>query len=922
MENRLGRFCDQVVEAGWLVSAVAIPLFFNIFSSRVFEPDKLTLLRCIVLLMAAARLVKLLTAGRRPAFSLPRLARSSPLALPVLAFAAVFVLTTLLSVEPRISFWGSYVRLQGLATNLAYLTLFFLVAEGLRSRLQLARLVSVIIMGSIPITLYGIIQHLQLDPLPWGGDVTFRVTSTMGNAIFLAAYLIMVVPLTLVRLFDASRNLLRAAPGQASLTARLLVAGYSLAAVIQLVAILFTKSRGPWLGLGAGLFFMVIIWFVRHRQHRAASYAGAAFAACLVVLVALNVPGSPLTPLKSVSTYVERLGTLMDMHAGTNRVRTLIWFGDGVGRGAAGLITEDPARTALGHGPESMYIVYGPYYPPDLAHLEARNAAPDRSHNDLLDYLVTMGFLGLFVYLLVFVRGFSTGLQALWKESDLSRQALVVGMLGALTAHLVESLTGIAIASTLTYTWLMLGCLSAIAVMPAEELASPVVTAAIAGQPGPGQKKRRGVRKEGSPALPAMVEPPWFRRRGLHVLVSYLVLTAAGVIFILKSTTSRDPNPTGLWQLLRDPDPASFVIISYLWLVIGILAAAVWVGRADRVRAKLDKRIWLVALVIGVIAVGLPAKLFLGSVIGDMYFKRGLNASTAQRSDVAVAPYLTAIDWSPDEDFYFLYLGQAYLEMARGNPQEKPPQRLDSLTDLGRFKDRNVAQLGRENLFRASLVALKRARELNPLNTDHSANLGRLYRLWGELSTDSNARQEKLAQSIDYYKAATALSPNAAHLKAESGLVYYLKGEFEEAAKQYQAAIRLDQQYAPTYAYQADMLRTAGDTDGAIAQYQAALSVNESSGTLGSPMDTAVRASLGEQYFRKGLFKEALQQAQKVVQSSPKDYTAHKNLALIYRSLGQPEQAAEEARVALSLAPAEEKPGLQSFLTELQAPAR
>ena len=35
------------------------------------------------------------------------------------------------------------------------------------------------------------------DPLPWAGDVQTRVASTLGNAIFVAAYLIMVVPLTL-----------------------------------------------------------------------------------------------------------------------------------------------------------------------------------------------------------------------------------------------------------------------------------------------------------------------------------------------------------------------------------------------------------------------------------------------------------------------------------------------------------------------------------------------------------------------------------------------------------------------------------------------------------------------------------------------------------------------------------------------------
>jgi len=54
MSTKLSVFCDKVVEAGWLVAIIVVPLFFNVYSSRVFEPDKLTLLRSIALVMAVA----------------------------------------------------------------------------------------------------------------------------------------------------------------------------------------------------------------------------------------------------------------------------------------------------------------------------------------------------------------------------------------------------------------------------------------------------------------------------------------------------------------------------------------------------------------------------------------------------------------------------------------------------------------------------------------------------------------------------------------------------------------------------------------------------------------------------------------------------------------------------------------------------
>jgi len=924
-ETRLSSFCDRVVEAGWLVLAVVVPLFFNIFSSRVFEPDKLTLLRSIVLIMAVAWLFRYFTIQRQPTISPLRLARSSLLAFPVLILAGSYVLSTILSVNPAVSFWGSYVRLQGLLTNLAYLTLFFLIAERMRTRAQIDRLISVIIVASIPISIYGIIQHMQLDPMPWGGDVTFRVTSTMGNAIFLAAYLIMVAPLTLARLAQTVRNVLRPAAGKAQTVDKVLLAGFAIALILQLLTILFTKSRGPWIGLASGLFFMLLVWLVRLRKRKLAAYAGGVFAALFVFVLLLNIPKSPLEPLEGLSPYIERLGTILDMDSGTNRVRTLIWFGDGMGKGAAGLIMEAPGRTLIGHGPETMYVAYGPFYPPELAHLEFRNAAPDRSHNDLLDYLVITGFLGLFAYLLVVVRGFSVGLQMLWQEQDFARQAVLVGILGALASHVVESLTGIAIASTLSYTWILLACLAAIAMMPLRETkTAPALAESEAAAGARAPRRRRPDRKESlakqqraaMPAQPQLL--PWFKRSGFQIVLSYAVLTGAGVIFLLSAATNRDPNPTPFVQALRDPDPAAMVLGGYIWLLVGLLSVTFWVRKPQIPSRRASSQTIMIAVVVGLVAVLLPVKLFLGSVIGDMYFKKGLNITT-QRPDIAVGSYLEALNWSPNEDFYFLYLGQAYLDLARNSQGDRPAQRIESVSDLSRFRDRSVAHLGRDNLVKASLVALERAQQLNPMNTDHSANLGRLYRLWAEMSSDASVKQEKFARSIDYYKQATSLSPNAAHLRSEWGLVNSFKGDIQEAARQYQEAIRLDQQFAPSYAYLADLYRSSGDDDKAIELYQKALSVGAQFGTLASPMDTAVRTGLSQQYYKKGLLQESLQEAQKVAQVTPKDFTAHRNLAFIYNALNDRPKALDEARLAVSLAPNEEKASLQALVAELQA---
>ena len=118
--TKLSRFCEGLMEAGWLAALALAPLFFNSYSSRTFEPDKIALVRSIALIIAVAWMVKLIEErGLRwevVAFNPRRKFESFgqlPLALPVAALLAVTLLSTLLSLTPRISFWGSYTRLQG-----------------------------------------------------------------------------------------------------------------------------------------------------------------------------------------------------------------------------------------------------------------------------------------------------------------------------------------------------------------------------------------------------------------------------------------------------------------------------------------------------------------------------------------------------------------------------------------------------------------------------------------------------------------------------------------------------------------------------------------------------------------------------------------------------------------------------------------
>ncbi|HFC12918.1 MAG TPA: hypothetical protein ENJ56_08765, partial [Anaerolineae bacterium] len=525
MQSKLSRWCDGFLEAGWLLALIATPLFFNIHSERVFEPDKLTLLRSIALLMALVWLVKFIAQqGWQDLEWLKWKSERSiwrmPLVAPVMAIVLVYLISSLFSVAPRTSWLGSYQRLQGTYSTYAYVVIFAVIASTMRSREQVQRMITVIIISSIPVAMYAMLQRFELDPLPWGGNTTDRVAGHMGNAIFVGAYLVIAVPLTAIRIIDSFFHILTDEELNYADVVRSSI--YLLAIAIQLIATFFTQSRGPLLGLGIGLFAFVLILLVALRnatgQRFGASSADylmplayfiAAIAALFLsnamlpslgstrafylfggllsllilsifilagakmgwrwlwsawlilvffvglVLVLFNVSNQypeKVENIPGVSTLrttfdawgeiktINRLGQMLDTEAGTSTVRLLIW------KGVINLIEpHEPIafpngetdrwnflRPLFGYGPESMYVAYNRFYPPELAVIEARNASPDRSHNETFDALVITGAVGFLawqvLYLATFYQAFkSVGVVRSKKQRNLLIALWVLG---------------------------------------------------------------------------------------------------------------------------------------------------------------------------------------------------------------------------------------------------------------------------------------------------------------------------------------------------------------------------------------------------------------------------------------------------------------------------------------------------------------
>jgi len=506
----------NLLEAGWLAAAVVLPLLINQWGAAPVELPKAVFLRGLALLLILVA-TALATEGRLRSLRSPlrfsqgfgsgqgsrRLTfpsltlRTGSVLGPAFAFGLAIGLATLFSYNPRLSLWGSYVRQQGLLTQLSYLILFSLVATQLHTQVQAARLLKVLSWTSIPVVAYGLLQALRLDPLPWRTDAASPVLSTLGRANFLGSYLVLVIPLTLSQALVACRRTLYL----------LLLAG-------QFSCLGLTLARGAWLGFVAmaGTFALILRLPLRLRSGQGSGQAWAwntrrwqPVALTLGMLVAiiggvalLNVPGGPLAPLARWPG-LERLATIARTDSGSSAARLTIW------KATLPLVV---ARPWLGYGPETMHLVFASVFPPQLVYYQGRQLSVDRAHNLALDMAMSTGLAGAgaFAILMVALSWWAWRRLRTCNEPcpepcpERSRRGSRRGwesitwtaIMAAVIGHLVDLQVALESVATATVFWLLLGLATAMG-------------QGLSMEPGiPGLRKPRSWLPYGLPALLAM----------------------------------------------------------------------------------------------------------------------------------------------------------------------------------------------------------------------------------------------------------------------------------------------------------------------------------------------------------------------------------------------------------------------------------
>ena len=284
-------------------------------------------------------------------------------------------------------------------------------------------------------------------------------------------------------------------------------------------------------------------------------------------------------------------------------------------------------------------------------------------------------------------------------------------------------------------------------------------------------------------------------------------------------------------------------------------------------------------------------------------------ASTGELSnwDSAIAIYQDAIDRAPQEDFYYLFLGRAYLE------------RSNITSDL--TEQQQLLAEAEQQLFNAQ--------EINPLNTDHTANLARLNTRWASVSADDTNRSRHLLDAEQYYQSALTLSPQNSVIRNEYARLVLVEGQgCAEGLAIYERSATIDPFFADTFFAWADAAAgCAAEAEGAAADAFFSQAADALAQGLALQPDNArawVRA--GQLYQQIGQNQAAIDAYEQSLLVDPNQqevptWNVKYLQAQVYRDMGDLAQAEALASEVLQIGPPEFQGEIQLFIQQLQPDA-
>ena len=406
-----------------------VPFAWTAQTEELFELNKMVLtyaLTVIILVVWAWRMI-----------SAKRVILKTP---PFFWFLLIWLLSqlmsTIFSIHPHTSIFGYYSRFHGgLLSSLTYAMLYLAAVSNFTHK-DVKPLIQSLLIGSLGVVLYAIPEHFGVSPscVLISGEFTtecwsentnprYRIFGTFGQPNWLAAYLLMTIPLSMVAI-DKFRHQMVGQLRKNWLKLSPLVLTFAL----SVVALLYTGSRSGFLGLLISLTVfaggLAIIWWQGWRLKKGKAITSAVPASLITTSLSLilagflimGLIGTPYSPslYEWINTQISRqsedtgsqsnsavgsikensarsTGTVLE-NGGTDSgaIRAIVW------RGALDVWRRYPI---WGSGVETFAYSYYRDRPAEHNLVSEWDFLYNKAHNEFLNILATSGLIGLLAYL-------------------------------------------------------------------------------------------------------------------------------------------------------------------------------------------------------------------------------------------------------------------------------------------------------------------------------------------------------------------------------------------------------------------------------------------------------------------------------------------------------------------------------------------
>ncbi len=309
--------------------------------------------------------------------------------IPILFYLSTTIISTIFSSHLYTSVWGYYTRFNGGLISIMVFVSIYLVVSSVLKKDDVSNILSLLIINSIPVSIFGISQHYA--------GVT-RIYTTIGQPNWAAAYIAMIIPLTIFRYFRANDR------------------GVFLFGVIYLLefaCLWFTYSISGFLGFSASM----IVLFVLNRKEflNKRVFVKAVPIVVLSVLIAVLNLGVFRQRIEDILIDVRKVAftsvyALENVSAVSNNLSDPGFIRTGLWEGTLKLATSSPKVLLVGTGPETFPYAFQPFRPKVLNYSSEWDFVFNKPHNYYLEILATMGILGLVSYVILMLKALRTKL--------------------------------------------------------------------------------------------------------------------------------------------------------------------------------------------------------------------------------------------------------------------------------------------------------------------------------------------------------------------------------------------------------------------------------------------------------------------------------------------------------------------------------